>query len=333
VRVEAALAREREVFEQITSVPSSDPQRREALHALRAELVAARDPLLPHVRGSGRLYGRRGDPIREAHAALRAAIRRVDSRLRPTSGNRRPPARPIPASSATPRAAARAAYGSLLGSLNQSKGALKSSRKVFDAMREVVGGGEAFKGMSTYREEARELIQPLVDGRRRLRDRLGAYRAAVLELRREVRRAYDAGRPTKSKHAAYLRHEERLMALTREVEAFIAASRSFEAQLYRAARRTRPFRRARGDRARAIQRGPVRRLSDWRYGAARAAVEAFADEHGRMPTKRECNALPELPPYTTLHREFGSNPLAQLDRLRADNHKTEGIEHERNRES
>jgi len=203
----------------------------------------------------------------------------------------------------------------LLGTLNQAKGALKEARNVFESMRAVVGGGEAYKGMSTYREEARELIQPLVDGRRRLRDRLDAYTAAVAELRRDVTRAHDSGRPTASKHAAYLRHEERLDALTDEIELFIAASRSFEAQLYRAARRTRPFRRDHGDRARAIQVRRSRRLSDWRYGAARAAVEAFAAEHGRMPTKRECNSLPELPPYTTLHREFGENPLAQLDRL------------------
>lgn len=323
-RAADALGRVPAVMAQIDGVPSNDPQRREALRQLRSELVAARDPLLPYVRGVGRLYGGRGDPVRDAHAQLRAAIRRVDSRLNPTSGSRRRRSTPPGRSSTTPRAAARAAYRSMLGTLHQAKGALKAAQEEFASLRAVLGAGEPYKGMATFREESRELIAPLATARRRLRDRLDAYGDLVAEIRRERDRAYAAGRATARKHAAYLRHEENYRVLAREVEAFTVAARSFEAQLYRASRRTRPFRRARAvGRANAPQDRPARTRSDWRHGGALAAVDAFRREHGRMPTKRECNTLPELPPYTTLHREFGSSPFDKIDKLCNSQHTTQ----------
>lgn len=327
-RAADALGRIPAVMAQIDGVPSDDPQRREALRQLRSELVAARDPLLPHVRGAGRLYGSRGDPVREFHAQLRASIRRVDSRLNPTSGSRRrgtPAAltsRASSASSTTPRAAARAGYQSMLGTLNQAKGALKAAELEFATLRRVVGAGEPYKGMATFREESRALIEPLTTARRRLRDRLDAYVELVAELRRERDRAYAAGRATARKHADFLRHEDNLSVLAREVEAFSVASRSFEAQLYRASRRTRPFRSRVERRPAAPQLRPARTRSDWRHGSALHAVAAFRSRSGRLPTKRECNTLAELPPYTTLYREFGARPFEQIARICNDDHAT-----------
>jgi hypothetical protein len=81
--------------------------------------------------------------------------------------------------------------------------------------------------------------------------------------------------------------------------------------------RSRLYRATRQRRARRRRPKPGERATlDWRYGRARAVVFEFCNAHGRMPTKRECNAVRGLPSYTTLKREFGRNPLTQLDRMR-----------------
>lgn len=320
----AALDHEREVAGRVAGVDPSDPERRKALHALKAELVAARDPLLPRVRGAGRLIGRTTsrDPVRVAHADLVKAIRRVDSRLRPSPGGRRkrlaPAAAAIPASPGRHKRQATEAQRSLLGTLHQAMGTLDATCEEFHTIRRTLGYGDGYAGMSTFREEATELLQRLTEARARIRRRMASYGDVVAAIKSDAASAHAAGRGSAGAiHDTYLEHEERLFELGRRIELYVAASRSLEVQLQRATRRTRPLPRRRDGHP----QGAIRRRSEWTGGLALASVDAFRRVHGRLPTKRECNTLPELPPYTTLHREFGDRPLTQLDRLSDVNHK------------
>lgn len=305
-----ALEREVAVADMYRGVSASDPKRRAAIHSLLEELIAARDPLLPHVRAAGRLAGagrNPADPTRVTHRELTAAIRRCRSRLSPTSGTRY---QRKPADDGTPstrRRVAEQAYLTLRGTLNRAEGQeLPAALTLHQEHREQYGSGDGYKGMSTYRDEARELVDSVNASRARVRERLDRYVAIVSELRRDAAAAAEAGRGSASTlHNAFLKHEERLIDLTARAADFDAAAGTVRARLYREARRRR-----------AIRRRGARRRADWRFGAAENAVYVFCEQRGRMPTKRECNDLPELPPYTTLVRALGRDPLTQLDRLR-----------------
>lgn len=306
-----ALAREATVADTYRGMSASDPKRRGAIQALLEELIAARDPLLPHVRAAGRLAGagrNPADPIRVTHRELTSAIRRCRSRLAPTSGTRYQ--RKAADNVGTPsdrRRVAEQAYRSLRGTLNRAEGQeLPAALALHQEHREQYGNGDGFKGMSTYRDETRELVDSVNASRMRVRERLDRYEAIVSELRRDARAAAEAGRGSASTlRDAFLKHEERLIDLTARAADFEAAAGTVRALLYREARRRR-----------AIRRRSPRRRADWRFGAAENAVFVFCEQRGRMPTKRECNDLRELPPYTTLVRALGRDPLTQLDRLR-----------------
>ncbi len=306
----ACLDREASVAAEYRGVAASDPQRREALRVLLDELTAERDRLLPYVRGAGRLAGAGrspDDPARVTHASLSRAIRRVRSRLAPTSGARyqRKPSADL-GDSGNRRKAAEQAYRSLRGTLNRAEGQeLPGVVARHEDITLGYGRGDGFKGMATYRAETRELIDALNAARLRVRGRLERYELIVAALRRDAVTAAERGRGNAAAlHATFLRHEQRLDTLAVRAGEFDAASGTLRAYLYREARRRKAIRRA-------IRRGK----NDWRYGAAVAAVLGFHDRHGRMPTKRECNTLHELPPYTTLQRELGRRPLTQLARI------------------
>lgn len=284
---------------------ASDPKRREAVQAVLEELVAARDPLLPYVRGAGRLAGggrASTDPVRLAHADLGRAIRRCRSRLAPTSGARyeRKPTEDT-GDAKTRRKTAESAYLSLRGTLNRAIGQkLPEVVHMHDENVRYYGCGDGLKGMSTYREETRDLVNELNALRAGVREGLGSYELIVAALKRDAQEAAEKGRGNAPAiRSAFLRHEERLTSFAARVADFEAASNALRAKLYREARRRRAMRVA-------------RKRPDWRYGMAEAAVGVFCEQHGRMPTKRECNELRELPPYTTLQRALGDNPLTKL---------------------
>lgn len=299
-----------------------DGDRRAALERVLSELTAARDPLVAHVRGAGRLYGNPSDPIRAKHRELVAAIRRVRSRLAQSNGTPyRARVRSELGTVATRDRVAARAYRSLMGTLAQYEPLLLAWTEDQEARRRVAGRGDGAAGMRPYRDESRELLDKVNAALTAVRERLAHYDAALDALRRDARLAFEQGRGSYARlHDRYSRHAapSRAGAVLRRAEAFIEAAGRLRASLYRAVRRTRPYPRRRATPASRPRRGT------WTDGAAVAAVDAFRRRHGRNPTKRECNSLPELPPYTTLHRALKASPLRAIDRLSNDNHKTHG---------
>lgn len=296
-----------------------DGKRRAALELVLSELTAARDPLVAHVRGSGRLYGNPSDPIRVKHRELVAAIRRVRSRLKQANGTpyeRR--SRDDVGTVATRDRVATTAYNSLNGTLAHYEPLLLAWAQDQDARRRVAGRGDGAAGMRPYRDESRELLDKVNAALVAVRARRRLYDAVLVELRHDAQHAHEQQSGSYARlYDRLSRHRERAVALRRRADAFEADADRLRSSLYRAVRRTRPYPRRRGEHDAAPA---SRRRSSWTDGVALAAVDAFRREHGRTPTKRECNTLPELPPYTTLHRLFGASALCEIDRLSGDNH-------------
>jgi hypothetical protein len=209
------------------------------------------------------------------------------------------------------RAVANRAYNTLRGTLSEAEGqSLPALAARHEEHVRMLGRGDGFKGMATFREESRALVDRINEIRTRLRQRLAQYERVVAELKQDAADAHADGRGSyPTRYGLYRKHADRLVDLTARAGRLEAAVEPMRARLYRASRRRRAIPTAAG------------RRNDWRYGGALAAVLGFCDEHGRMPTKRECNGRRDLPPYTTLRREFGRSPFAQLDRLRNESHK------------
>jgi hypothetical protein len=255
-------------------MPPCDAERHAAL---TAALGALRDSwTVEHER-----YMRRGpqlgrtlprDPVRVVGRERRAEMKRLRSMLDPRSGTPRP-------------AAATWTANQIDGRLARSVQVVDGLASDYAAARSMLGRGRpaarrsggVYSSTGDLNTEARRLLDLLAHERRDLRTAWERYaRTPVTSYAERDRFDALALRLVRQRQAADLLAVE-LRAATRQ--------RTPDARAPRAT---------------------------WTRAAIMEALDAYQHEHGRLPSKSDCNTDPALPAYTLLRRKLGPSPLSTV---------------------
>jgi hypothetical protein len=281
---QALLARERDLRERWRGSSPDDPERRQALTELDADLRDTIDSLTAYVR-RGPQIGRAisTDPVRVTQRDLRAARKRIRSALNRTSGTPTPPVK-------------RPTTKAIWGSVSRFKQELYEIDRDHEAMVRALGRGKLIsapkggylRSVRDLNAEAEELLDRLRTARHRVLRQIGRYRR---------RRFYSYEQQDQAAKV-----EAELSDILRYADSLAADLRASVAR--RGPVSSRPERGA-GDLG--------RRQPPWDPIEAVEALDKFIEAHDRLPTARELGSRGELPHYTTLCRLFGRSPLTYLE--------------------